>query len=94
MILPTIPSGFFSSWAQFTVLSNDRDALSTIYKSQGIPTSVYYGRCVHQQSAFDSLNSSAPADCPTAEGLAKKVLSLPMHPYIDNVKVVATQKAR
>ncbi|MDD3411769.1 MAG: DegT/DnrJ/EryC1/StrS family aminotransferase, partial [Eubacteriales bacterium] len=52
---PTVPEGFHSSWAQYTIRLCDaqqRDALRTFLKERGIPSMVYYPRGIHQQSAF------------------------------------------
>ncbi|KPM84273.1 DegT/DnrJ/EryC1/StrS family aminotransferase [Pseudoalteromonas lipolytica] len=78
---PQVPTGYVSSWAQYTLVSDSRDAEMAKYKEQGIPTMVYYGTCMHEQSAFSHLGYQA-GDFPTAEKLAKSVFSLPMHGYI------------
>lgn len=78
---PKVPAGYVSSWAQYTLLAEDRDAEMAKYKAQGIPTMVYYGTCMHQQTAFKHLGYS-DADFPVASRLCKQVFSLPMHPYL------------
>ena len=78
---PKIPQGYLSSWAQYTLVSGSRDADMADFKQQGIPTVIYYGTCMHQQSAFKNLLYS-DADLPNASALAAKVFSLPMHPYL------------
>lgn len=78
---PVVPEGYTSSWAQYTLLSDDRDAEMAKYKEQGIPTMVYYGTCMHQQTAFKELGYT-DADFPIASRLCKQVFSLPMHPYL------------
>ena len=78
---PKVPEGYVSSWAQYTLLAEDRDAQMAHYKEQGIPTMVYYGTCMHQQTAFKQLGYT-DADFPVASRLAKQVFSLPMHPYL------------
>lgn len=80
-LLPLIPDGFLSSWAQYTLISENRDADMEAYKKKGIPTMIYYGTCMHQQAAFNNLGYS-DKDYPIASKLAKRVFSLPMHPYI------------
>lgn len=81
---PLVPEGFLSSWAQYTLISENRDAAMAEYKEQGIPTMVYYGTCMHEQTAFKYLNYNS-GDFPVAEKLAKQVFSLPMHGYIVDV---------
>ena len=78
---PQVPSGYLSSWAQYTLVSANRDADMAAYKEQSIPTMVYYGTCMHEQTAFSQLGYKV-GDFPTAEKLAKSVFSLPMHPYL------------
>ena len=79
---PVVPEGYVSSWAQYTLMAADRDAEMAKYKANGIPTMVYYGTCMHQQTAFKSLGYQE-GDFPVAERLASSVFSLPMHGYVD-----------
>lgn len=83
-LTPKIPSHCQSAWAQYTITLPDglnRDALQSSLKEQGIPTMVYYPKPLHHQKAYE--------DYPTAgslihsERLCKRVLSLPMHAYMD-----------
>lgn len=86
LILPEIPKGIVSSWAQYTVLlpeTVDRAALQAYLKEAGIPTMVYYAKPMHLQGAFAGTDSAA-ADCPVTEALCKSVLSLPIHPYMED----------
>ncbi|NMR26811.1 DegT/DnrJ/EryC1/StrS family aminotransferase [Pseudoalteromonas sp. NEC-BIFX-2020_015] len=78
---PQVPTGYVSSWAQYTLVSQNRDADMAAYKEQGIPTMIYYGTCMHEQTAFSQLGYQA-GDFPIAEHSAKSVFSLPMHPYL------------
>jgi len=78
---PYVPEGYISSWAQYTLVSDNRDAEMAKYKEQGIPTMIYYGTCMHQQTAFAYLQNDIHS-YPVAEKLALSVFSLPMHPYI------------
>ena len=83
LILPVIPEGFRSSWAQFTVQlpeGADRAAVQAKLKAAGIPAMVYYAKPMHLQGAFAGTDS-AQADCPVTEDLCRRVLSLPLDPY-------------
>ena len=80
---PQVPKGYISSWAQYTLVSDNRDTEMANYKEQGIPTMIYYGTCMHQQTAFKTLGYTV-GDFPVAERLATSVFSLPMHPYLIN----------
>lgn len=87
--LPRIPEHMVSSWAQYTVIlpnSADRDALQTKLKANGIPTMVYYAKPMHLQGAFADTASRA-ADCPVTEYLCAHVLSLPIHPYMEDADI-------
>lgn len=81
--IPVVPEGFYSSWAQYTVQLPDRekrDRVQAGLRERGIPSMIYYPKCMHQQGAFEKLLYRG--DCPVSERLCGTVLSLPMHPYL------------
>lgn len=88
-ITPQVPAGYLSSWAQYTLVVENRDIEITKLKAQGIPTMVYYVTCMHQQTAFKD-SGYQDRDFPVAEKLSKQVFSLPMHGYLKNMKVIET----
>jgi UDP-2-acetamido-2-deoxy-ribo-hexuluronate aminotransferase len=79
--IPKVQPGNTHVYAQYTLRLPDRDALATALKSAGIPTAVYYPKCVHEQPVFAYLNYRK-GDMPAAEKAANEVLSLPMHPWL------------
>jgi len=82
---PFIPKGYLSSWAQYTIQLQDekqRDGLQAYLKEQGIPTMVYYPKPMHEQTAYLDLGYLS-GDFPVTESLCRRVLSLPMHPYLN-----------
>ena len=79
---PVTPDGYLSSWAQYTLVDENRDAIMADYKTKGIPTVIYYGICMHQQTAFKDLGYS-DTEFPVASRLARQVFSLPMHGYLE-----------
>lgn len=88
-ITPTVLPGFLSSWAQYTILLEDktaRDAMQAKLKNQGIPSMVYYPRGLHQQEAYKWMNLADESYQNTIEA-TKRVLSLPMHPYLTEAEV-------
>ena len=95
LVLPLVPEGYTSSWAQYTVqlpAGVDRAALQAALKEQGVPTMVYYPKPMHEQGAFAGACLVAPGGCPVTERLCDCVLSLPMGPYVsvgDTGEVVA-----
>lgn len=78
---PFVPQGYVSSWAQYTLINDNRDAVMDQLKSASIPSMVYYSKCMHQQTAFKNLEG-VKSECPIAEKLSGQVFSLPMHPYL------------
>ena len=84
-ITPEVPDGYVSSWAQYTILMNgreERDAMQAYLKQQGIPSMVYYPRGLHQQEAYRWMGLDNEMFPNTIEA-TNRVLSLPMHPYLD-----------
>jgi len=85
VIAPRVASENTSVWAQYTIrlpAGADRDAFAAALKAQGIPTNVYYAKSLHQQTAFRDF-PIAEAGLPVSEQLSRDVISLPMHPYLD-----------
>ena len=83
LVLPFIPEGYYSSWAQYTIQLPDcidRSEIQKRLKEAGIPSMIYYAKPMHNQGAF-SETDSADADCTVTERLCKTVLSLPIDPY-------------
>ena len=86
---PIIPKGFYSSFAQYTILCDDkveRDNLQKKLKDNNIPTMVYYPRGMHEQKCFGNLTTNG-FDFSNSIEATKRVLSLPMHPYITNEEI-------
>jgi UDP-2-acetamido-2-deoxy-ribo-hexuluronate aminotransferase len=72
-----------SVYAQYTIVCDDRDALAKALGREGIPTAVHYPVALHQQPAYAALFKGEAY--PVSEQLGRAVLSLPMHPYLDEV---------
>lgn len=86
-LTPIVPSGFESSWAQYTLIlknSEERSFVQTELKNKNIPTMIYYPIPMHRQTAFKNYNFNLK-ELKTSEYLAERVLSIPMHPYIEEV---------
>jgi dTDP-4-amino-4,6-dideoxygalactose transaminase len=80
--VPVVAEGNTSVWAQYTLRVASRDALAAALKEKGIPTAVYYPKPLHQQTAYRKF-PCAGNGVPVSERLASEVISLPMHPYLD-----------
>lgn len=84
VITPTVPEGYFSSWAQYTILLDNKEQRHSIQaklKEKGIPSMIYYPRGLHQQKAYKWMLLS-DEDYPNTIAATQRVLSLPMHPYM------------
>ena len=81
MAVPKIPTGYLSSWAQYTMLDDNRSQLMDTLAKDDIPSMIYYKTCMHQQTAFAHLKY-AHSDFPVATSLANRVFSIPMSGYI------------
>lgn len=79
--VPYVAPDRTSVWAQYSVLSDHRAALQERLRQAGIPTAIYYPIPLHLQGAFQHLGYQ-PGDFPVAEGLAQRIFSLPMSPYL------------
>lgn len=78
---PSVIEGGVSTWAQYTIEHANRDGLAQHLRSEGIPTAVYYPIPMHMQGPYSSFPQ--PNGLPVTEALAKTVISLPMHPYLE-----------
>lgn len=84
LTVPARPDGARSAWAQYSVLSDSRDALRSRLEASGVPSAVYYPRPLHRQPAYERYADGA---CPVSEALCGRILSLPMHPYLSEADV-------
>jgi dTDP-4-amino-4,6-dideoxygalactose transaminase len=70
-----------SAWAQYSILVDERDRVVADLKRQGVPTAVYYPLPMHLQTAYRRFGNGEDS-LPVSESLSKRILSLPMHPYM------------
>jgi UDP-2-acetamido-2-deoxy-ribo-hexuluronate aminotransferase len=83
--VPVVPDGYYSSWAQYTLLlssEEQRNGLQSYLKEQGIPSMVYYPKPLHLQTAYKYC-AVPEGSLPVSENASKCVLSIPLHPYMD-----------
>ncbi len=85
---PHVPEGSLSVWAQYTIKVDaaKRDPLIKALGAVGIPTMVYYPRGLHEQTAYRHY-PIATSGVAVAERLPGQVLSLPMHPYLEDATI-------
>ena len=76
-----VPEGCQSVWAQYTLRSRlgDREMIRASLSERDIPTAVYYGCGVHQQTAYAKAEHFA---LPVTEAVQAEVFSVPMSPYL------------
>ena len=92
---PSVPDGFVSSWAQYTILTESTDKraeLQSKLKENGIPSMIYYPRGLHQQQAYKWMDLD-DSMYPQTVKATKLCLSLPMHPYLSEEDVDTVCKA-
>jgi len=79
-----------SVYAQYTIQVENRGAVQEKLYAEGIPSAVHYPIPLHLQPVFSGLVLGM-GSFPVAETLASRVISLPIHPYLEmqSVEVVA-----
>jgi len=89
--VPPMTAEKISAFAQYTIEADDRDGLKQHLRSLHIPAVVYYIKPLHFQQAYQGFEQ-VHGGLSISESLCKRVLSLPMHPYLeksDQDKVIA-----
>lgn len=86
VITPKIKEGFVSSWAQYTILCEERDKLQNELKKWNIPTMIYYRKGLHEQIAFEKKAINV-GNYENTKFLSEHVLSIPIHPYMNKSNV-------
>lgn len=85
--IPNIKEKFYSSWAQYTIRLKDRserEGLRKYLAERNIPSMIYYPKPMHRQLAFqNSALYCKEADYKVTNKLCDTVLSLPLHPYME-----------
>lgn len=87
--VPEIPEGYYSSWAQYTIQLKDeeqRNGLQAYLKGKNIPSMIYYPKAMHRQEAFAGLDTQK-TELEITEALCRTVLSLPLHPYMEDAEI-------
>jgi dTDP-4-amino-4,6-dideoxygalactose transaminase len=79
--VPRLLPGASSVWAQYTIVTEHRDALAKTCREAGVPTAIHYASALNRLPTYKDMPTPA-GGLPQAEWLAKRVISLPMHPYL------------
>jgi dTDP-4-amino-4,6-dideoxygalactose transaminase len=80
LVLPTEPPNRRHVYHQYTVRCHDRAALREHLDERGVDTAIYYPTLIPDQPAYDGYEASVP----TASRLVEEVVSLPIHPGLDD----------
>lgn len=86
LLTPRVPDGVRSAWAQYSILTDRRGDIQSGLKAKGIPTAVYYPKPLHLQTAYADLGYRE-GDFPESESASRRILSLPMHPYLTDEQI-------
>lgn len=79
-----------SVYAQYTIEVDDRETVQKLLEQRGIPTAIHYPLGLHEQPIFQKMFPGKQSFLHT-EAAAQRVMSLPMHPYMqekEQIKVV------
>lgn len=80
--VPQIAAGNDCVFAQYTIEIDQREAVQAALKEAGVPTAVHYPVPLNLQPVFAHLNQPE-GSFPVAEAASRRVMSLPMHPFLD-----------
>jgi UDP-2-acetamido-2-deoxy-ribo-hexuluronate aminotransferase len=90
---PVTTEGADHAWGLYSILLEDEAARARVQdacKAAGVPTAIYYPKSLHRQPAYAQAHaegiSNAP-ELPVAEMLCRRIMSLPMHPYLTEAEV-------
>ena len=92
--VPYIPTGNTSVWAQYSILlesDNIRNKVMDRLKESNIPSMIYYKLPLHLQKAFSDLDYKV-GDFPISEDISNRILSLPIHPYLEKSDIEKISK--
>lgn len=83
IVTPCLEPHNTSAWAQYTIQVSHREALQEKLKLVGIPTAVHYPIPLNKQPAV----ADEGLLLPVGNTVAQRVISLPMHPYLEKVDI-------
>jgi len=81
LVTPSIGEHNTSVYAQYTILSQQREEIQESLKEKEIPSVSYYSVPLHLQPVFKNLGHKEE-DFPVAKKVANQCLSLPMSAYL------------
>lgn len=99
VVVPRERPGAQSAWGLYTVILPDgatRKRVQAAMKERGVPSAIYYPKPLHHQPAYAAAHAYGLPNGPAltvSEDLCGRVLSLPMHPYLDEGQVATVASA-
>jgi perosamine synthetase len=86
LVLPKVMQGTNPVYHQYVVRLTDefpmkRDEFMAYLKTKGIGSAIHYPIPIHRQPLYDT--ETGPDPCPVSTRLSSSVLSLPVHPLLD-----------
>lgn len=99
VVVPRERPGAQSAWGLYTVILPDsatRERVQAAMKDRGVPSAIYYPKPLHHQPAYAAAHAYGLPNGPAlsvSEDLCGRVLSLPMHPYLDEGQVATVASA-
>jgi len=85
VILPAEHGRGAHVYHQFTIRAERRDVIRESLTQEGIASSVFYPMPLHKQPAYESIAKGV--SLPVAEEVANTVLSLPIHPLLEEASI-------
>ncbi len=89
---PVSSEGYAHVYHLYVIQTEHRDELQTYLADRGIGTLIHYPIPAHLQNAYKYLGYS-PGSLPITERIVTRILSLPMHPELENEQVDAVIEA-
>lgn len=83
VILPKCPTDGSHVFHLYVIRVSDRDQVLEALKARGIGAGIHYQVAIPNMTAYAHLGHD-PADFPNATRFSNEVLSLPMHPHVDD----------
>lgn len=84
---PVVPNNQGCVWAQYSIQVEDREQLKADLGENGIPTATFYPTPIHLSAAYAHLGYKE-GDFPNSEAISKRIISLPMHPFLEEQQVL------
>jgi dTDP-4-amino-4,6-dideoxygalactose transaminase len=86
LVLPVVPEWAEPVWHLYVVQHAERDGLQKTLREAGVGTQIHYPIPPHLQMAYRDAGYTA-GRFPIAESMANRLLSLPMGPQLDDVRL-------